>query len=215
MKEFVYRSILSGVFICIAAFVFLMVENPIIGSFFFSLGLLSIVAYRFNLFTGYVGYLPAVENPTTYYFQSFFVWFWNLIGTGIASFLLKHTTAYTLIQNRVSTMMVAKANTPFSSIMILGIFCGILMFTAVEAYKSPLIKNDVTKVVILILCVVVFINAKFEHSIANMAYAGLCSTTLNSVLLWKVIIASTLGNFIGCCTIPFLIEKNNLSINMK
>ena len=57
MDMFIRKSFLSGMFITIAATVFLMSPNNIIGSFFFSLGLLAILTGKFILYTGYVGYL--------------------------------------------------------------------------------------------------------------------------------------------------------------
>ena len=53
------------------------------------------------------------------------------------------------------------------SLFILAIFCGMLMFTAVDAFKNDKLPA-VCRPVMVFLCVMVFILSGFEHCIANM-----------------------------------------------
>ena len=55
--DYLIKSIFAGVMIGIAGTVFLRVDNNIIGSFLFSIGLLVICMYGMNLYTGKVGYI--------------------------------------------------------------------------------------------------------------------------------------------------------------
>ena len=56
LSSFFY-SILAGVSISIGGTVFLSLDNKIVGSIFFSLGLFAVCTFGFNLFTGKVGYI--------------------------------------------------------------------------------------------------------------------------------------------------------------
>ena len=51
------KGIYAGFMIGIGAIAFLSLENKVLGSFFFSIGLLTICMYAMNLYTGKVGYI--------------------------------------------------------------------------------------------------------------------------------------------------------------
>ena len=84
---------------------------------------------------------------------------------------------------------------PFS-ILILAVFCGILMYVAVDGFKSK--ENPL----ILIFCVSVFILCGFEHCIANMFYFSLAGVW--SAKTFGYLLVMTLGNSLGGMLIPAL-----------
>ena len=55
------KSILSGILIGIGGTIYLSVENKIVGSILFSIGLLSICYIKLPLYTGNIGYLIKKE----------------------------------------------------------------------------------------------------------------------------------------------------------
>ena len=55
--DFLLKGIYAGLMIGIGGTVYLSVENTIIGSFLFSIGLLMICMYGMNLYTGKIGYI--------------------------------------------------------------------------------------------------------------------------------------------------------------
>ena len=74
------------------------------------------------------------------------------------------------------------------------------MYIGVEGYRR--VKSDAAKVVIVIFAVMIFILAKFEHSIANMAYFIVAkSFTLKSLFY---IIIMILGNAVGANMLSFI-----------
>lgn len=82
--------------------------------------------------------------------------------------------------------------------LILGIFCGLLMFIASDGFKT--IENPVGKIAAVFLPVMVFILSGFEHCIADMFYFSLASDfTIQSMFALLVI---SLGNTIGGILIP-------------
>jgi formate/nitrite transporter FocA (FNT family) len=73
-----------------------------------------------------------------------------------------------------------------------------LMFIAADGYKN--IENQVGKVVVVFLPVMVFILSGFEHCIADMFYFSLAGDF--SALMLKTLIVITVGNSIGGGLIP-------------
>lgn len=73
----------------------------------------------------------------------------------------------------------------------MGIICGILMYCAVT------IKHDD---IYVIMCVATFILAQAQHCVADMFYL---SAGYESLVDYLTLLPTTLGNFIGCCLIPF------------
>ena len=82
------------------------------------------------------------------------------------------------------------------SLFLLAVFCGLLMFIAVDGYKQT--QNPL----ILVLCVAVFILCGFEHCIADMFYFAVSGTLGAHALVRLAVI--TLGNSAGGVLIPLL-----------
>ena len=55
--EILIKSILAGIMIGIGGTIYLSLDNKIVGSILFVIGLFIIVVYSFNLYTGKIGYL--------------------------------------------------------------------------------------------------------------------------------------------------------------
>jgi formate/nitrite transporter FocA (FNT family) len=78
-----------------------------------------------------------------------------------------------------------------------------LMFLAVDTYKKHHKDYPVLSYIAVILGVVVFILAGFEHSIADMLYAVLAGKVTEFLLPLLII---TLGNAIGGNLIPMILR---------
>ena len=96
-------------------------------------------------------------------------------------------------------MISSKVNDELYSLIIKGMFCGILIYLAVEGFKKS--KTDIGKYVILILCVGTFIVCGFEHSIADAFYFSLSDNLLETIIPLLFI---TLGNTIGGLLFPVI-----------
>ena len=118
-------------------------------------------------------------------------WVGNLIGCLFTGLLLR-LTRIDLIE--VTQKVVdAKLDDNLLSIFILSIFCGMMIYIAVELQKRNV--SNIVKLVGICLPVMVFILSGFEHCVANMfyiTYAG--SWSLTAVLY---IIIMSLGNGVG------------------
>lgn len=202
-KEVLIKSVLSGIYILIAAVVYLIVGNlysKLVGSMLFSLGLLVIVSKNYNLYTGKVGYLlPYKKNNVK---NILTIILGNSIGIIFFGLLLNLANLGDLSEY-AKLATVPKFDNTWYSALILSIFCGFLMYTAVEGYN--VIENETSKVVIVILSVMAFIMAGFEHSIANIAYVVLSKEISFKIILYLIIMI--IGNGIGAVILNLLREN--------
>ena len=194
-------AIAAGFCIGIGGIVFLMQDSKLAGAFLFAIGLLTILVFKFNLFTGMIGYLTENlgKKNWIYVLTVVVVWVGNFIGTACAALLAKATRLADGIVTKCDAMVLTKLSDSWYSLIILGVFCGILMFIAVDTYKKNIEKKDFLCVVATFMGVMVFILAGFEHSIADMFYFTLSGKVLESLGSLGLI---TLGNAIGGNIIP-------------
>ena len=194
-------AIAAGFCIGIGGIVFLMQDSKLAGAFLFAIGLLTILVFKFNLFTGMFGYLTENlgKKNWIYVLTVVVVWVGNFIGTACAALLAKATRLADGIVTKCDAMVLTKLSDSWYSLIILGVFCGILMFIAVDTYKKNIEKKDFLCVVATFMGVMVFILAGFEHSIADMFYFTLSGKVLESLGALGLI---TLGNAIGGNIIP-------------
>ena len=191
----------SGMSICLGGGVYLMCENKLLGAFLFSVGLCTILVFKFNLFTGMVGYIPQ-KNPK-YILDVVTVWLGNLIGTYAFATLMSFTRIGDKLKANALAAIEVKMNDSATGLIILGIFCGLLMFIAVDSYKRNIEDKPIIALFMAIICVAVFILAGFEHSIADMYYFAAAGKYLDG---FGVLGLVTLGNAIGGMIIPVILK---------
>lgn len=193
-------AILAGILIGIGGTVFLSLENPVMGSFLFAIGLYSIVCFQLQLFTGKIGYL--IFQKLVYFIELGITFLGNFIGTYIAAWIVQHTRLYAPISERVAGIAAVKLGDNFLSIFLLAIFCGMLMFIAVDAYRN--MEGSTLKMMGIFIPVMVFILSGFEHVIANMFYFSLANAWNGHSFM--AIFVMTLGNSFGGLLIPLYLK---------
>lgn len=191
-----WESILAGICIGIGGTVFLSVENKVIGSFLFAIGLFVICTRGFALFTGKVGYIP--ENKPSYIPFVLLIWLGNLVGTFLTAFLVSVTRISGVSERAISLVEAKLADTPVS-ILILSVFCGLLMYIGVDGYKTV---ADAGKYIAVFMAVAVFILCGFEHCVANMFYFALSG--MFSAKMFGYLLLMTFGNAVGGMLIPVI-----------
>ena len=186
-------GILAGAMVSIGGSVLLACDNRYIGAFLFSLALLSICYFGFNLYTGKVGFLLA-KHGRDELCEAFIGLLGNLAGTILFGLVIAaalprlREAALAACENRLTQL-------PLQT-LLRGFLCGILMYAAVWIYRE---KKTITGI---LFCIPVFILAGFEHSIADMFYFALAGLfRLQS--LWFLLLV-ILGNSLGGLFIPFL-----------
>ena len=162
------KGIYAGIMIGIGGTIYLSVSNQVVGAILFAIGLLTICVYKMNLYTGMIGYI--LENKLGYLKTLILTLLGNFIGTLITAYLVLNTRIAS-IGIRAKEISMIKINDSYLSVFILAIFCGILMYIAVNNFKKR--EDSIIKYLSIFICVVVFILCGFEHCIANMYYISL------------------------------------------
>lgn len=191
--------------IAIGGTVFLSIENKVIGASLFSIGLFGVLIYNLNLYTGKIGYL--ITNFNLKYIKELIITLiGNFIGACSIGFILRYTRIYDKIYEKSLMLANTKLNDNILSIFILSIFCGLLMYYAVNGFKK---QTDFGKYLVVYLGVAVFILCGFEHCIANMYYFSVADIWSLKTLGYTGIMV--LGNSIGSFIIPLcnLVIKDN------
>lgn len=184
-------AIAAGIFIGIGGTVLLSLENRTVGAILFSVALLSICMLGLYLFTGKVGYLVNSHKPQDI-LSVVAGLFGNAVGCWIAAAGVRICSPAVI--ETAQALVEPKLTKSPAYAVIAGIFCGILMYTAVQIYR------DKSSTAGIFFCVPVFILAGFEHSIADMFYffcAGEYSLKMLTFLLLVVV-----GNSIGGWLMP-------------
>lgn len=211
LKEFV-SAMIAGMMIGIGGTVYLSVNNPVIGSLLFAVGLFTIVVYQLNLFTGKIGYLILTPlNKVLKYIDLLAItWIGNFIGADLYCKCLYYIKPD--LDAKATVLCNAKLTQPFLTTIILAIFCGLLMYIAVDNFKNS--KSDIGKYIGVFVCVSVFILCKFEHCVADMFYFGMMNELPDtSCASLRYIFTVTLDNTLGSFILPIyqiLKEKNKI-----
>ena len=193
------NGLLAGIMIAVGGTVFLAcfgdgsMVNKTIGAFFFSIALLSICYKGYSLYTGKIGFIPEKHDG-----EAFSILLWGLLGNLIATVALGYALrgAIPTIGGVAEVLCTARLTQVWWQTLIRGIFCGILMYTAVAIYKekgSPLG---------IFFCVPVFILSGFEPSIADMFYFFCARMFTGEVFLFLLLVV--IGNAVGGMFIPAL-----------
>lgn len=191
--------------IAIGGTVFLSIENKVIGASLFSIGLFGVLIYNLNLYTGKIGYL-IINFNLKYIKELIITLIGNFIGACSVGFILRYTRIYDKIYEKSLMLVNTKLNDNILSIFILSIFCGLLMYYAVNGFKK---QTDFGKYLVVYLGVAVFILCGFEHCIANMYYFSVADIWSLKTLGYTGIMV--LGNSLGSFIIPLcnLVIKDN------
>ena len=180
------RAILAGMMIGVGGCVYLSCDVKWVGAILFAIGLFTIFSFRFDLYTGKVGYIP--DNPlSTYLPYLVIVILGNFVGTLIVGLMMPLESAEVLANVKLD-------NAGPLQVLFKGVLCGLLMFIAADSYKNT--KSFLAT----FLCVPVFILSGFEHSIADMFY--FCSAGMFTLESLTFILIVILGNAIGGLLIP-------------
>lgn len=180
MRMFV-KAIYAGFAIGIGGIIYLSVDNKVLASLFFSFGLSTIVTQGFNLYTGKIGFVKEWREMP----DMMLILAGNFMGTFIAAMLAKAANL-----GIDSTQMVHnKLDNSLIHVFLLSIFCGVMMYLAIDNYNKS--KN----IVFVIAAVMIFILSGFEHSIANMFYFEIANAYSLKSLLYILVMAA--GNGVG------------------
>ncbi len=193
MLKQVIDGIFAGILISIGGAVYLSCDNKYVGAVLFSVALLCICYQGYSLYTGKICYIPQKHGK-----EEFSVLLTGLLGNVLATTVCGYALRYAIPKIGEAALIScnAKLQQDFGQTLIRAIFCGILIFLAVDIFR-----NHKTPLGIL-FCIPVFILSGFEHSVADMFYFA--SSGIVSLNAFAFIMVVILGNSIGGALIPTL-----------
>lgn len=193
IRKPLFLSIGAGIYVSIAGSAFFGSDNRFIGSALFCVALVAICYQGLYLFTGKIGYLADTHDK-----QSVVDVLLTLLGNGIATVVCGLAVSYLKpgYRETAAAMCQNKLALSLGQAFVAAIFCGILMYTAVEVFKTG--KSPLG----IFFCVPAFIIAGFEHSIANMFYFASARMLSGEAAVFLLVVI--LGNSVGGMILPWL-----------
>ena len=193
-------SILSGLMIAVGGTIYLscIAKGWVpFGAVLFAAGLYTICVYGFNLYTGKVGYIACHFKDVNYIGLVILI----LVFNNITTYLLGIVCAYAFpaIVEPAKKIYEAKLAAPLLRLLITGIFCGLLMFLAVDTWKKGSPFG-------CFIYIPIFIISGFDHSIANSFYNGVANGFADAFTMQNalVVITVVIGNAIGGMLVPMM-----------
>ena len=190
----------------------------VLGGIIFSVGLLLICLFSFNLFTGKVGYLFEQKNKLSYLLDLLIYYVGNFVGAvGFGTTMrfvssvsnedsALYKAATSLGEHKLCQLGNGAHGEPWYALFVLSIFCGVLVFFAVELFKRET-SSPLVKVVGIFVCVGGFVVSGFEHCIADMFYLSISGCLFNNVAgsLLSILLGSS-GNILGAFVAWYLLN---------
>ena len=173
VKE-VYKSMMAGYLIALGGYVNLKVGG-VLGAFLFSLGLLSVIAFKTPLYTGMVSNLESYNYPR----NMCKVLVYNCIGAAGLGLLFYGSSSDSAIN------VLSKLDKNLFSIMLDSFICGSCVSIAVKSHSK----------LMTIMAVAVFILSGGEHCVADVFYF-MSIGTLPITFILTVIVGNTLGGIV-------------------
>lgn len=173
------KSIVAGIFIAIAATVYLNCPITVVGALLFSIGLIMVFEYNASLFTGFVGGARTFEDIG----KSALILAGNTLGCAAIA-AINATPAIDLWSRKLAT--------PLWLLFGRGVMCGMLIEFCAHQNKK---HQKLTSIGSCLIAIPAFILGGAEHSIADICY--MMSRRDFSVESFVVIAVVALGNALG------------------
>ena len=172
------KSARASLFIALGVGVLLTIGNPI-GPFLFALGLLAVcVINDGHLFTGLCGYIHDKKSLK----EGMIVLIFNLIYGYLFGLLL--SIANPALKEMAVEKIASWSDMSLISFFIRSVFCGIVMYTAVDMKKKGTMLGIIFGIPLFIFC-------GFQHSIANFITCGVAHSIHYTIPI------AIIGNWLG------------------
>lgn len=193
----VSKSLLAGIAISISGTIFLSCSSTIIGAVLFSVGLLSCVAFNFNLYTGKSGFLSDSRDAR----RLILVLLLNIFAVFLCGIIFR--TLDSSIISHADTIVSSRLHTDLTAFTVRSLITGFLMTLAIESERSR--GNHI----VLILSVTAFILSGCFHCIADAFYYSASSVAYNNVGPTLIrLLLTIVFNFIGCVMYNLFVDKS-------
>lgn len=219
----IIKSILAGMYISFGGLFMSLLKangyNQLICSIGFSIGLLMVVLANGELYTGNCLVSPFIEETNARIKATLMMitnYVFNAVGALIVFFIINNISSIdkTIFVEIAKT----KADIAFNSSIIIdlllkGVLCNIFVCLAVwMANYSNYCPDGISKFVVIVFPISVFIFCGFEHCVANMFFLpfGLVYGSISITQILFQMLFVTIGNWIGGALLGMLLRETIL-----
>lgn len=167
--------------------IYLTVDSKILGSALFALGLLGVMIFSCSLYTGKVGYLSTAGDCLVLLRMCLL----NFIGAAAVGIAMSF-----FIESSADAVVATKLESALPLVFIRSIFCGIMIYLAVELYKRT------EQLLLVVMPIMIFILCGFEHCVANAFYFA--AARYFSLYFLVFFAVSIVGNGVGSVLIHLM-----------
>ena len=188
---FTVKSLLAGMLIGLGCVAYVASPVKYVGSFLFSLGLLTIMVKSYFLYTGKIGDWTLQSTLRLVY-----MFVLNGLACAATAWIFTHTR---IDLGNAAHVAELKLNDTMLSSFILAAGCGAMMHIAYYGYtrgKHPLY---------VIMPVMFFMLAGFEHSVANCGFFAMAGVDMTATD-WSRLALIALGNAVGALVFTRLLS---------
>lgn len=179
-------AVMAGICISVGCIVNLQIGG-VTGAVLFTFGLITVVHYRYALYTGTAGFVKTWKALSDLFL---IILVGNLVGCWLMAFGIGLTDCMPELYDKVAPIIGQRSSQSVASALMRAILCGFLMTTAVKFARE-------NRWLPLLFAVPLFILAGFYHSIADAFYL-LLGQGINDIHVLCNWLASVVGNFAGC-----------------
>ena len=172
------------------------------GAIAFSLGLLLIIFMQGELFTGNNFVMAyGVYNKSITICDMLSVWFVSLFGNFVGCIVTSgiiYKANISGFKEFYEKLMQTKLSTDLYELFFRAVLCNVFVCLAVIC--GIILENEVSKVLMVILCISAFIMCGFEHSVANISaftLGALYASEINVTQIPVHMAVVILGNIVG------------------
>ena len=187
MIEQIKKAVMAGLMIALGGWIFLAVGGGVTGSLLFSLGLICVCVFGFNLYTGKICYV--LENKNV---AALLVMLVLNLGTAILIGQLSRIVKPDVISFAEKASQ-AKLEKGYFAVFLAGVVCDMLICIAVEGWKR---QPNMAGIVIIFLSVAGFILTGSEHCIADAFYLSASNQLFSGAGLIFMLLCIA-GNTVG------------------
>lgn len=187
------KGIYAGMAIGLGGAIYLSCPNKLLGAFLFSLGLITVLVFELNLYTGKVCDLEWLEKPNK--LLGMFLKNWG----GAAIVGIACIPKPELVQ-AAQALTIAKLNKHPLEVFVDGVLCGICIAIAVKGFmKCTSIGHHVGGYLMVVMAVMTFILSGAEHIIADLYYFMFATNLIGALrFLALVALGNTAGGVLWC-----------------
>ena len=190
-----------------------VIEPKLVGALLFPVGLLLVLYFKLNLYTGKIGVAFRNKKIDKKELNVFEWLLWILIGNAIGAFLLGIIVYVIQINTEGSAFNLAVMASGNSRVMAFtfseifkmtykSILCGVLVYIAVYIFGKA--KYNFEKVIGVIAAISFFVYAGFQHCVANMFY--LAASGLWNINYLVGLLISIVGNSVGALLLDLFVK---------